>query len=436
MRPMPLNRRSFVISSAAATAGLMAARLPAKAALADKVRVGVIGIGGRGLNNLVEIEPSGGIVAALCDVDDTRAAEARKKWPNVPFERDFRKLLDRKDLDAILVATPDHTHFPAAVMAMDAGKHVYCEKPLTHTVEEARILRNMAAAKKLQTQMGTQIHSGDNYRRVVEIIRAGVIGPVKEVHVWCAKSWGGNGQQPVGEKVPEGLDYELWLGPIQPVPYSKEYVPFNWRKYWAFGGGTLADMGCHFIDLAFWALNLDLPTRVAAEGTPVSPYTAATELTAHWDFAARGDRPAVKVHWYDGGRKPAVDGMLKWDNGVLFVGEKGMVQADYGRYSFLPKEKFEDVKLPEQTIAKSIGHWKEWLMAIQGEGKPLCSFDYSARLTEMVLLGTVAYRAGKAFDWDANNFQASDPAAQAYLTKTYREGWSEKLSGYKQYLKA
>jgi len=217
--------------------------------------------------------------------------------------KDFRKLLEDKSIDAVVISTPDHWHAIPSIMAARQKKHVYCEKPLTHTVEEARILRNMAAAKKLQTQMGTQIHSGDNYRRVVEIIQAGVIGPVKEVHVWCAKSWGGNGQQPVGEKVPEGLDYDLWLGPIQPVPYSKEYVPFNWRKYWAFGGGTLADMGCHFIDLAFWALNLDLPTRVSAEGTPVSPYTAATELTAHWDFAARGDRPAVKVHWYDGGRK-------------------------------------------------------------------------------------------------------------------------------------
>ena len=186
MYHIPLNRRSFVISSTAATAAALAARLPAKAALADKVRVGVIGIGGRGMNNLIEIEPAGGVVAALCDVDEARGAEARKKWPTVPFEKDFRKLLDRKDLDAILIATPDHSHFAPAAMGLDAGKHIYCEKPLTHTVEEARILRNMAAVKKLQTQMGTQIHSGDNYRRVVEIIQAGLIGDVKEAHVWCA----------------------------------------------------------------------------------------------------------------------------------------------------------------------------------------------------------------------------------------------------------
>ncbi|RLS40218.1 MAG: gfo/Idh/MocA family oxidoreductase [Planctomycetota bacterium] len=436
MHPIPFNRRSFVISSAAAGAALLGARRPVSAALADKVRVGVIGIGGRGMGSLVEIEPSGGSIVALCDVDERRGAEARSKWPTVSFEKDFRKLLDRKDIDALLVATPDHTHFPAAALGLDAGKHVYCEKPLTHTVEEARILRNLAAAKGLQTQMGTQIHSGDNYRRVVEIIQSGLLGDIKDAHVWCSKSWGGNGRQPAAEVVPEGLDYDLWLGAIQPVPYSKEYVPFNWRKYWAFGGGTLADMGCHFIDLVYWSLNLDLPTRVAAEGTPVSEFTAATELTAHWDFAARDGRKPVKLHWYDGGRKPPVEGMLKWDNGVLFVGEKGMLQADYGRYAFLPQDKFAGVKLPEPSIARSKGHWKEWLLAIKGEGKPLCSFDYSAQLTETVLLGTVAYRAGTAFNWDARNFQASEPAAQALIAKTYREGWSEKLSGFKQYLKA
>lgn len=425
----PLNRRSFVLASAA---GATAISLSRAADANSRVRVGVIGVAGRGASNLAGISSAGARVAALCDVDEARAGQARKQFPEARFSQDFRTILDRKDIDAVVVSTPDHTHFPAAALALDAGLHVYCEKPLAHTVTEARILNNLAKAKKRVTQMGTQVHSENNYRRVVELIRAGAIGAVKEAHVWCAKSWGGTGSRPMETpEIPKGLDYDLWIGPAPMRPYHKAHHAFEWRRWWDFGTGTLGDMGCHYLDLAFWALNLDHPNHVSATGNPVNEEMAATELTATWKFPKRGDRAPVNLSWYDGGRKPKVEGLLPWGDGVLFVGEKGMLQSNYGQHAFIGIKAEEAKKgLRIEPIAPSPGHYVEFVKGIQGEGKPLCSFDYSGLLSEMVLLGVVAYRAGAPFNWDGKGFRADNPKAAALLTKKYREPWGSSLSKF------
>jgi predicted dehydrogenase len=325
------------------------------------------------------------------------------------------------------VATPDHTHAPATLTALRAGLHVFCEKPLTHTVYEARLVAETAAKHKRVTQMGTQIHGGDNYRRVVELIQSGAIGAVNEVHVWVSTTYGGADRPKEMPKVPAGLDWDLWLGPAPKRPYHPTYVPFYWRGWWDFGGGALADMACHYMDLPFWALKLRHPTKINAEGPPPHPESTPHGLTVHYDFPARGELPPVKLTWYDGGKRPALfaQGKLpKWGNGVLFIGSKGMLLADYGKRKLLPEKQFADFTPPKPTIANSIGHYKEWVEACKHGGPTTCNFDYSGALTEAVLLGNVSYRLGKPIEWDAKKFKANEAGAEKYLRPVYHNGWT------------
>jgi predicted dehydrogenase len=417
------------------------------------VAVGVIGIAGQGTYNLNGVHGAGAEIVALCDVHESRTevGQVRQRFPKAAFFRDFRRMLEQKGLDAVVVATPDHTHAPATVAALKAGLHVYCEKPLTHTVSEARIVAETAAKMKRVTQMGTQIHAEPNYRRVVELVQAGVIGPVREVHVWCGRSWGG-GDRPAGsEPVLAGLDWDLWLGPAPERPFYHgadknafgTYMPYNWRRWWDFGGGTMADMACHHMDLPFWALNLRHPTKVVAEGSKLHPETAALWLIAHYDFPARGDLPPVKLTWYDGGKRPphfqkplplppplkgeGVGGgvmLPQWGDGTLFVGEKGMILADYGRHLLLPEVQFKGFTPPKPSIPNSIGHHREWIEAIKNGGATTCNFDYSGALTEAALLGNVAYRLGRPITWDAKNLKAvGEPEADRFIQHRYRKGW-------------
>ena len=302
---------------------------------------------------------------------------------------------------------------------------MYCEKPLTHTVSETRAIEALAAKSKLATQMGTQIHAGENYRRVVEIIQSGAIGKVGEVHTWAGRAWGGGGR-PKGMPVPPYIHWELWLGPAPERPYNPAYLPANWRKWWDFGGGNIADMACHHMDLPFWALGLTHPTTIEAEGPPVSPETCPLGLIVHYHYAARGDQPAVKLTWYDGTKIPAkIHGHATGGGGNLFVGEKGMLWADYGRYQLFPEADFKDYKRPAPTIPRSIGHHAEWIRACKTGSPTTCNFGYSGRLTEAVLLGNVAFRTGKQLAWDAEKLEATNcPEAAKFVQAHYRKGWS------------
>jgi predicted dehydrogenase len=394
----------------------------------DRLRIAAIGVGGRGAHNLQAV--SGEQIVALVDVDERNLDRAAAKFPHAKRFTDFRKLYDHAgDFDAVVVSTTEHTHAFATLPALKLGKHVYCEKPLAHSVEEVRRVTEEAARHKVATQMGTQIHATENYRRVVELIQAGAIGTVEEVHVWVARDWGG-GERPAGTPTPPAhLHWDLWLGPAPERPFHPDYVPGpKWYKYWDFGGGVLPDLGSHFNDLPFWALGLREPLSIESEGPPVSAETAPPWLIVRWQFPPSKSRPGVKMTWYQGAKKPELVASKKvpsWGNGILFVGTRGMVLADYGKLVLLPEKDFADYKRPAPSIPRSRGHHAEWIEACK-TGKPTtCPFGYSGPLTEANLLGIVAYRSSKKIDWDAARMQARKcPEADRFLRTTYRKGWS------------
>jgi predicted dehydrogenase len=448
-----ISRRAAVQTLSAGLAGLtggvFSSLAPRRAFAAnDLLQIACIGVANRAAANVGGVAAvPGAKIVALCDIDDTFMARHTKplivkvkegdteveretpaRFPDVRTYADYRELLDKENgrVDAVVVSTADHHHAPATIRALRGSMHVYCEKPLTHTVAEARLIAEEAVKAGVATQLGTQIHAGDNYRRVVEIIRAGTIGPVQDVHVWVGKAWGGDRRPEGGEKPPATLHWDLWLGPAPERPYvAGAYHPGNWRRFWDFGNGTLGDMGCHFMDLPFWALDLQYPTVCAAEGAEVDPDTCPTGLVVRYEFPARGDQPPVKLTWYDGTRIPTeVAGRKVPGNGVMFVGRDGMLFADYHSYRLFPAEKFAGFTPPSQSIPKSIGHYAEWIAACR-EGTPTtCHFGYSGPLTEAVLLGAVAYRAGTRLEWDAATLSATAcPEAGRFIRKEYRPGW-------------
>jgi predicted dehydrogenase len=439
--PHRFTRRRFLQSAAAAGAfgyWLGSARADdKKSSPNERLQIGVVGTYNRAAENWKQLDLAGGCdIVALCDVDENLAGGARTKFPKAKFYLDYRKMIEAKGLDAVLVATPDHHHALATLTALRAGLHVYCEKPMTHTVQEARLVSETAAKMKRVTQLGTQVHASTNYRRIVELIQSGAIGKVKEAHCWVAISWGGVERPKETEPVPAGLHWDQWLGAAPERPYYNGptekkgrgfYHPYNWRSWWDFGGGSMTDMGCHHIDLPFWALKLRHPTKVSAEGSPPHPESVAKWMIVTYDFPAHGEQPPVTLKWYDGGKRPKLfeEGKLpKWGDGTLFVGDKGMLLAGYDKRLLLPEKEFADYKAPEPTIADSIGHHKEWIEACKTGGPTTCNFDYSGALTETVLLGAVAYRTGKPFTWDAKNLKADVPEAEKYIRKEYRKGWS------------
>ena len=401
----------------------------------EKLNIAAIGIGGRGGDDVNGVAHEN--LVALCDVDETRAAANFQKFPQAKRYKDFRRMLDEMhaQIDAVVIGSPDHTHAPAGVMAMKLGKHCYCEKPLTHSVYEARMMATIAREKKLVTQMGTQIHEGSNYRRVVELVQSGAIGAVGEVHVWLGANFEGPAQptdmsQPDAPTdqppVPATLDWDLWLGPAAYRPYHSAYAPFSWRYWWNFANGQLGDFFCHYCDLAFWALNLRHPTTVEAEG-PVHPESAARWTIARQEYPARGDLPPVTLNWYNGGAYPDWSEerqIPQWGSAVLFLGSRGMLIADYGRHQLLPEAQFTDFKRPDPFIPDSIGHHREWTEACKTGGPTTCNFDYSGALTEAALLCNVALRTGKKLTWDAAKLEATGcPEADAFIRREYRDGW-------------
>ena len=426
------TRRDFLKTTALAGAGYWVATGSVRAESKspnEKLNIGIIGVNHRGRANMNSVAAEN--IIALCDVNEQYLEEAAQQHPKAKKFIDWRKMLDEKAIDAVVISTTDHTHAPAAVKAMRAGKHVYVEKPLGHTVGEARLVRETYLASKVATQMGTQIHATDNYRRVVELVQSGAVGPIHEVHVWCGRIGPGGGLPEGEDPVPAHLHWDLWIGPAPYRPYNKAYMPGNltWNRYWDFGNGTIGDMGSHLIDLPYWALELEFPTGCEAHGDPATPnpHTNPHWLIATWQHPAKGDRPPVKLTWYDGIQRPASPpghDLSKWGIGVMFVGEKGKILADYGKRILLPEEQYKEFKAPEPSIAPSLGHHQEWIHGCKTGAPTLCNFDYSGKLIEHNLLGNVAYRTGKKLQWDAKALKATNcPEAEQYIHKKYREGW-------------
>jgi len=433
------TRRQFLAATGALTGGFFLGTSPARARTrwtVEKLEIGIVGTANRAGANINGV--AGENITGLCDVDQNYLDAASNRFGEARGFVDMREMLSKMKFDAVVVSTADHTHAAATLRALAAGSHVYCEKPLTLTVAESRQVAELAKAKEAVTQMGTQIHAGDNYRRVVEIVQSGVLGKITEAHCWVGKAWGGGKRPTEFQPEPANFSHDAWLGPAPYRPYHDFYHPAQWRRFWDFGNGTLGDMGCHHLDLPFWALELKHPVAVSAEGPPVNPETAPESMSAHWEFAAREGAsgvkwPGVTLHWHDGGRLPKqfddVELALpKWTGGgTLFVGEKGMLLADYGRYVLLPADNWKEFTPPAPTIPNSVGHYKEWLDAIRNGGRTSCNFEYSGALSETVLLGCVAYRSGEAFRWDGPKLTASSDRAQSMIARVPRESWEFKL---------
>lgn len=424
-----LSRRRFLESATLLTGG-MACCLPTLLRgqqTGQKLNIAFVGCGGQGAENLAAL--AGENVVALCETNANNLAAATQQFPAAKPYRDFRKMLEQKDIEAVVISTADHTHAVATLAAIRSGKHVYCETPLTHKVSEARLIAQAAREHKVSTQMGNQTHSADGTRQVVEWIQAGVIGPIGDVYCWSDRpTWPQGLSRPVDTPpVPPHFEWDLWLGPAFERPYHPCYQPVNWRAWWDFGNGALGDMGCNVMDAACWALNLGQPTFIEAESTGMTPESAPKSSMVRYQFPSRSPLPAVRLHWYDGGT-PMVNEAAELGtgikNGTVFIGSKGRIVLPLGGSPRLMPQP-HDFKSPQPTLPRSVNHHQEWLQACKG-GKPAESnFNYAGPLTEIVLLGAVALRTGKRIEWDGPNLKVPNvPEAAALLNHNYRKGWT------------
>lgn len=444
-----ISRRRFMSHAAALAAFTTVPRHvlggPRHIAPSEKLNIAGIGVGGRGGDDLRGVESEN--IVALCDVDWHSAAGAFRRYPDARKYRDFREMLDKEGdaIDAVVIATPDHVHAVASMAAIEKGKHVYCEKPLTRTVQEARALTLAAREAKVATQMGNQGMAFEGNRLIKEWIWDGALGDVREVHVWSDRPthqgklplwWAQGIERPTDTPaVPDHLDWDLWLGPAPHRPYHPAYTPFRWRGWWDFGSGGLGDMGIHNLAPVFSALKLGAPTSVHSSSTPVYEETLPLASMVHYDFPARGDMPAVTIHWYDGGliaaRPPELEDnrQMPREDGLIFVGDKGkMLVTGWGGNSprLIPEARMKAYKQPPKTLPRSIGHYEEWIKACK-EGTPTeSSFDFAGPMTEAVLLGTVSVRmGGRKLLWDSESMQVTNlPEANSYLHYTYRQPWT------------
>jgi predicted dehydrogenase len=447
------TRRTFLRASATATFGFQFFRghLFGAEAPSNKLNLAAIGVGakGQGAANLKAC--AGENIVALCDVDADYAAPTFARYPSAKTYVDYREMLDKqKDIDAVIVATPDHTHAVITLAALAAGKHVYCQKPLTHTVREARTVTEAARRAKVQTQMGNQGHSSESIRLLKEWLAAGVIGDVREVHAWTDRPVGGDpwsnfavqAQPKDTPPVPATLDWDRWLGPVAHRAYHPDYHPLKWRAWLDFGTGALGDMGCHIIDPAFWALDLGAPTTVEATTThwekDVSSQTFPRASIVRDQVPARGPRPPVALTWYDGRLQPPIPADLEPGrklpgSGALLIGDKGtLLHGSHGAggLRLLPESRMKELVRPEKTLPRVVGsHEADWVRACKEGpgGRPASSpFEYGGALTETVLLGVLAMRLpNQRLTWDAANLQfVNHPAADALLHTPYRDGWT------------
>jgi predicted dehydrogenase len=451
MESSKLNRRAFLkaAGAAASLAGLAGCGfLPREAPYimpkpfsgGRKLNIACIGVGGMGYGDLHGIAECGENIVAMCDVDEAHAADARTDFPNVKFFWDYRKMIDQlgDGVDAVTVSTPDHTHFPAAKYAIERGKHVFVQKPLTHSLWEARELRELAWKHKVQTLMGIQGHASEDARLIVEWVQSGAIGNVREVHLWTDRpgGWWPQGlARPTGVvPIPSTLDWNLWVGTAPMRPYNPAYLPSRWRGWWDFGCGALGDMGCHIFDASFWALNLGAPVSVEAESEGGNEECGPNWSIVTYQFPARGTQPPVKLVWYDGGKLPPRPKELEegremgeGPNGQLLIGDKGALMAGTygGSPRIIPETKMKEFlkNRPPKTIPRSKGHYKDWILACKGQGeRPAANFEYAGPLTETVLLGNLAIRTGKKILWDAENLRCTNcPEANRFIRNQYRQ---------------
>jgi predicted dehydrogenase len=441
-----ISRRGFMGAAAATAAFTIVPRHVlggrGRTAPSDKLNIAAVGSGGRGGDNIRALSSQN--IVALCDVDWRHARGTFRRYPKATKYKDFRRMLDIEDnnVDAVIVAAPDHIHAPASMAAIKRGKHVYCEKPLTHSVYEARVVAKAAREVGVATQMGNGGQASEGTRLMSEYVWGGAIGPVREVHVWTDRPLRGLDEvywpQGVGRpedtpKPPETLDWDLWLGPAPERPYHPAYTPFKWRGWWDFGTGALGDIGCHSIDPVWRALKLKAPLTVEAACTLVNNETFPVASRVTYQFGARGDMPPVKLHWYDGGMRPPRpdeldEGQQFGDNGTLFEGDKGKMLG----HMVIPESRRKEFGRPPKVLERSPGHYQEWINACKG-GKPAGSnFDHAGPLAEAVLLGNVALRASlkkkltrTRLHWDSENFKITNmPEANQYLQRDYREGWT------------
>jgi len=452
----PVPRRKFLASAAVGAAGFTIVPRhvlggQGTTAPSDKLNIAAVGVGGMGKKNLSNSESEN--IVALCDVDFTFADPVFKRYPNAKTYKDFRVMLDQhKDIDAVIVATPDHTHAVIAMDAMARKKHVYVQKPLTHSVYEARLLTETARKNGVSTQMGNQGHSGEGIRLLCEWVWDGAIGPIREAHAWTNRPVWPSGvevDRPLETvAVPPGLDWDLWLGPAHERPYHPTYHPARWRAWWDFGTGALGDMACHIVDPLFWALKLKYPTSVEAnvskywkaffeEATPKNEMFPRSTIV-RYRFPAREGMPEVNLTWWDGGLMPARPAGLEpgrrmgdLDGGIMLIGDNGAILANcYGESPrIVPESKMKEYKRPRKTIERipegSDGHEKDWIRSCKG-GKPASSsFDYSGPLSETVLMGNLAIRyPGRELFWNGEAMEVTNDAdANAYVRRQYREGW-------------
>jgi predicted dehydrogenase len=440
MKPLP--RRQFL--KAAATAGTGFLILPTGTLFGanrpgNKLNIALIGVWGRGLAHYDGLAKEN--VVALCDVNENRFPDALKKFPGAKTYTDWRKCLEQKDLDAIVCCTADHTHAHVAMWAMNRGLHVYCEKPIGITVEDARLLRAkyLSLKDKIATQAGTQRHANPNFARVRELVRDGSIGELRGVFVWGNRKLPRPAYLPAEGTPPASFHYDLWLGGSRAHPYNPGYFSggpgancLQWNMYWDFGTGQVGDMGAHTMDLAWNAIDAGLPTAVEAKGDAFNPDVTPVELTAHFDHPANSWRPAIRVSWYQGGALPTSP--KRWidlngiGHGAMFKGSRGVLVADFTTRMLIPQGDNDDLSYyqprTKETITPPIGNFQEeWFKACKGNLKTSCNFDYNGTMTEQMALGLVAYRAGKKLNYNGATGQTDDAAANALLRRDYRAGW-------------
>jgi len=436
-----ISRRGFLGAGAAAAVFTILPRHvlggPGQKPPSEKLNIAGIGIGGQGGGDLKDMESEN--IVALCDVDWDKAAGCFKRYPDAKRYRDYREMLEKeKGIEAVMIATPDHHHAPAAIRAMKLGKHVYVEKPMAHTIYEARLMAQVAREMKIVSQMGNNGHAGEGLRLTYEYIHDGAIGTVREVHVWSDRpaGWWPQGiDRPTDTPpVPKNLDWNLWLGPASERPYNPAYCHFKWRGWFDFGTGALGDMAVHNADPAFFCLNLGAPDWVEAETSPVKKETYPEWQIITYHFPARGEMPPVTMKWYDGGKLPPRpeelgEGKNLDKNGILFVGEKGkMVCPGWsGEPTLLPESRMKEYPKPAKKLPRSVGHRQEWIDACKKNDPKgaLAGFDYSGPFTEALLVGNLAVRLGKRIEWDSKSMKtANAPEADALINKRYREGWA------------